>query len=396
VNRNNLTNGVRERLKRLPPPYEAHYGVVPLPPPEDGIPVGEVLARLSAADTALAEIETLAAELKDPYLISRILPRREAVSSSAIEGTNSTLDELLSVEENDDSEKSDAAVQVRDYALALDDFLPRARTECHALFTVQLVRDLHRAVMQRDTDYKDVPGELRKIVVWIGGAGHIANSTYNPTPPDELPACLAETMTYMRCEGVQAMVQSLIVRMAIAHSHFEAVHPFRDGNGRAGRLLLPLMMAAEGRTPVYLSPYIEAHKQAYYDSLKASQQRLEWHELVGFLSDAIVATVNELLTTRDALRRLGAIWRNRRKFRKGSGAERVLDGLPHYPVLTIRRLSKLLDISTPAATTAVEQLIEAGILIERTGYARNRVFVATDALTIIDRPFGQEAVLPEG
>jgi Fic family protein len=395
VNRNNLTNGVRERLKRLPPPYEAHYGVVPLPPPEDGIPVGQVLARLSAADAALAKIETLAAELKDPYLISRILPRREAVSSSSIEDTNSTLDELLSIEENDDSEKSDDAVQVRDYALALDDFLPHARTERHALFTVQFVRDLHRAVMKGDTDYKDVPGELRKIVVWIGGAGHIANSTYNPTPPDDIPACLAET-TYMRCEGMQAMVQSLIVRMSIAHSHFEAVHPFRDGNGRVGRLLLPLMMAAEGLTPVYLSPYIEAHKQAYYNSLKAAQQRLEWQELVGFVSDATVATVNELLATRDALRRLGAIWRNRRKFRKGSGAERALDVLPHYPVLTIRRLSRLLDISTPAATTAVEQLIEAGILVERTGYARNRVFIATDALTIIDRPFGQDAVLPEG
>jgi Fic family protein len=395
VNRNNLANGVRERLKRLPPPYEAHYGVIPLPPPEDGIPVGQVLARLSAADVALAKIETLAAELKDPYLISRILPRREAVSSSSIEGTNSTLDELLSSEENDEREKSDAAVQVRDYALALDDFLPRARMERHALFTVQFVQDLHRAVMKSDTDYKDVPGELRKIVVWIGGAGHIANSIYNPTPPDDIPACLAETMTYMRCEGMQAMVQSLIVRMSVAHSHFEAVHPFRDGNGRVGRLLLPLMMAAEGLTPVYLSPYIEAHKQAYYDSLKAAQQRLEWQELIGFVSDAIVGTVDELLTTRDALRRLGAIWRNRRKFRKDSGAERALDVLPHYPVLTIRRLSRLLDISTPAATTAVEQLIEAGILVERTGYARNRVFMAIDALTVVDRPFGQEAVLPE-
>jgi Fic family protein len=241
-----------------------------------------------------------------------------------------------------------------------------------------------------------VPGELRKIVAWIGGAGHIANSIYNPTPPDHIPACLAETMTYMRCEGLQAMVQSLIVRMSVAHSHFEAVHPFRDGNGRVGRLLLPLMMAAEGLTPIYLSPYIEAHKQAYYDALKAAQQRLEWQEPIGFVSDAIVATVNELLTTRDALRRLGAIWRNRRRFRKDSGAERALDVLPHYPVLTIRRLSRLLGISTPAATTAVEQLIEAGILVERTGYARNRVFTATDALIIINRPFGQEAVVPEG
>jgi Fic family protein len=109
-----------------------------------------------------------------------------------------------------------------------------------------------------------------------------------------------------------------------------------------------------------ISSVAPAISPTYYDSLKAAQQRLEWQELVGFVSDAIVATVNELLATRDALRRLGAIWRNRRKFRKDSGAERALDVLPHYPVLTIRRLSRLLGISTPAATTAVEQLIETG------------------------------------
>jgi hypothetical protein len=102
------------------------------------------------------------------------------------------VDELLSIEENDDAEKGDAAVQVRDYALALDDFLPRARAERHALFTPEFVQDLNRAVMKGDRDYKDALGELRKIVVWIGGAGHIANSTYNPTPPEGIAACLAE------------------------------------------------------------------------------------------------------------------------------------------------------------------------------------------------------------
>jgi Fic family protein len=100
--------------------------------------------------------------------------------------------------------------------------------------------------------------------------GDIAYSTYNPTPPADIAACLEDTMKYMRCESMQAMYQSFIVRVPVAHAHFEAVHPFRDGNGRVGRLLLPLMMAAEGMIPIYLSPYIEAHKTAYYDSLKAA------------------------------------------------------------------------------------------------------------------------------
>lgn len=106
MNCDHLSHAIRERLKRLPSPFDSHYGVVPLPPPEEGIAEGPVLARLKAAEAALVRIETLAAELQDPYLISRILPRREAVSSSSIEGTNSTLDELLSVEESENSRRA--------------------------------------------------------------------------------------------------------------------------------------------------------------------------------------------------------------------------------------------------------------------------------------------------
>jgi Fic family protein len=394
VKRDDLTQAVRERLKRLPLPYQAHYGVVPLPPPENGIPLHAVALRLSAADAALARIDTLAAELKDPYLISRILPRREAISSSSIEGTNSTLDELLSIEETGGGEQNDAAVQVRDYAIALDDYVPRARAEKHKIFTTELVQDLHRTVMAGDTGYKDKPGQFRNIVVWIGGGGNIAYSTYNPAPPDDIAACLEQTMDYMRFEGMQQMTQGLILRMAIAHSHIEAVHPFRDGNGRVGRLLLPLMMAAEDHTPLYLSPYIEKHKDAYDTSLKAAQQRLEWHEPAGFLADAIVGTADELLVTRDALAALSKLWHERRKFRQGSAALRALEILPHYPVLTIKRLADILEVSIPASTQAIELLVEGGMLTERTGYARNRVFVSPEALSIINRPFGETPILP--
>ncbi len=395
MKRDDLTHAVRERLKRLPPPYEAHYGVVPLQPPEESVPLQAIATRLSAAAAVLARIDTIASSLKDPFLISRILPRREAVSSSSIEGTNSTLDELLSVEETGAAEAQDAAVQVRDYALALDEVIPRARAEKHAIFTVDLVKELHKKVMAGDSAYKDTPGELRSRVVWIGGGGHIAYSTYNPAPPEDIAPSLEQTISYMRCDGMQAQTQSLVVRMAIAHSHFEAVHPFRDGNGRVGRLLLPLMMAAEGHTPLYLSPYIETRKNAYYASLKAAQQKLNWEEAVGFLADAIVGSADELLVTRSALTELGQIWRKRRKFREGSAALKSLDQLAHYPVLTIKRLADLLAVSFPAASQAVEQLIEAGILVERTGYERNRVFAAPEALMIINRPFGETPILPE-
>jgi Fic family protein len=333
--------------------------------------------------------------MKDPYIVSRILTRREAVSSSSIEGTQSTLDEILSIEETGGDESEAAARQVRNYALALDDFIPRARRDGYDIFTTDLIKDLHRTVMKDDPDYRDKPGEFRSSVVWIGGNGNIAYSTMNPPPPDDVPACLLQTVDYLRNEGMQSMAQGIVTRMAIAHAHFEAVHPFPDGNGRVGRLLLPLMMAAEKHVPLYLSPYIEANKAAYYGALKDAQQRLEWQPVIGFVADAVSGTVSELMKTREALSELADLWRQRRKFRKGSAAARALDELPHYPVVTAKRLGDLLRISAPQVHQAIGQLEEAGILTERTGYARNRIYAASEALTIINRPFGEVPIVPK-
>ena len=396
MQREALTGPVRQQLRRLPDPYANHYGVVPLPPPEDAVSLPEALPRLREATAALAKIATYAAELKDPFVLSRILTRREAVSSSAIENTNSTLDELLDAEEESEDGHQTvpaATAQVRDYARVLERFLPRAQAEGPRIFDQALVCELHRGVMESDPDYKDKPGQLRTSVVWIGGVG-ISTSTYNPAPPDEIARTLDQSMAYLRCEDMQTTTQHIVTRMAIAHAHFEAVHPFRDGNGRVGRLLLPLMMAADGQPPIYLSPYIDAHKDDYYAALKAAQQRLDWDRIVGFFANAVSGTVSELMATREALRTLTDIWRGREKFRKGSAHLRALDLLPHYPVVTTQRLERLLTVSQPAALRATNRLLELGILQERTGYKRNRIFASREALDIINRPFGETPVLP--
>jgi Fic family protein len=321
--------------------------------------------------------------LRSPYLVSRVLPRREAVASSAVEGTHSTLDELLTAEEADDA-PNDATAQVRDYALALEGHLPEAARRGRAIFTEELVQGLHRAVMAADPHYADRPGEWRSRVVWIGGEGDISRSVFNPPPPAEVARCLADTLAYLRCEGGEDRNQHLVTRMAVAHAHFEAVHPFRDGNGRVGRLLMPLMMAAEAVPPLYLAPYVEAHKPAYMAALKAAQQRLAWHEIVGFFGDAVVATVEDLQAMRRALEALREAWAGRRRFRAGAASLRALDVVPSYPVLTVKRLAALLDVSIPTATAAVDQLVEAGVLTERTGYRRNRVFVAREVLAVLE------------
>ncbi|WP_298961808.1 Fic family protein [uncultured Methylobacterium sp.] len=395
MNRQNLAHTVRGSLVRLPPPYDGHYGVVPAAPPEGHVDLSGVLDRLVEASAAIERVGAIAREMHDPYLISRILVRQEAVSSSAIENTNSTLDELLTaddvLDQPDDQNRIASQVrQVRDYALLLDRLVPQAVEQGDAIFSLDLIRRLHAEVMRGDPDYEDVPGELRQIVVWIGGLGQISRSTWNPPPPDRVRACLDQTIDYLRNEGMQSMTQNLVVRMAIAHTHFEAVHPFRDGNGRVGRLLLPLMMAAGGAIPLYVSPFIDANKAAYYEALKRAQQRLEWYAIIGFIADAIVATADELDLTRAALTRLRGEWLGRRRFRRNAASTRALDLLPHYPILTVRRLAAILGVTFTQATQAVEQLVDVGILTERTGYARNRIFVANEVLAIVNRPFGRD------
>lgn len=147
-------------------------------------------------------------------------------------------------------------------------------------------------------------------------------------------------------------------------------------------------MAADRMVPLYLSPYIEANKQAYMEALKEAQQRLQWHAMVGFMADAVTGTVHELQQIREALNRLVASWKERRRFRKGSAAQRALDLLRDYPVVTVATLHELLDVSSQQANEAVQHLLTAGILHEKTGRKRDRIFVAREALAIVNRPYG--------
>ncbi len=398
MKRAELSPEVQKLLQRLPEPFANHYGVRPSPPPPCTPSILQVTDRHSAALASLVRLSTIVSEMRDPWLVSRVLLRREAVSSSAIEGTNSTLDELLAVEEDEycgGDERRQAAIQVRNYAIGLEKYLPQAKGRGQDVFTLDLVCALHRAVMESDGEYKDAPGALRSRVVWIGGSGNIAYSTYNPAPPEDVEACLQENVDYMRGDGYETILSSVLTRMAIAHAHFEAVHPFRDGNGRVGRLLLPMMMAAEGHSPLYLSPYIEANKSAYYAALKAAQQKHDWPEMTGFIADAVTGTVDELLTTRRALAKLGENWDTRRRFRSGSASLNALPLLLDYPVITIGRLASKLSVTFAQASAAVRQLCEVGILQERTGYRRNRMFAATEVLALVNRPFGVEPIAEE-
>lgn len=396
MQRANLTEVIRKSLVRYPPPHDAHYGVVPPPPPEGIVGIRGADGAHGLAMKAIQKADRIAATLPDHFALSRILVRQEAVNSSAMEGTHSTLDAVLEAEESEQGQDADeATVQVRDYAAALEAALRLVMERGREALSLRLIQDLHRNVMAGDTQYEDTPGETRDRVVWIGGGKNPGNSDFNPPPPDRVMACMEDQIAYLRTDSMQPLQQSIILRLAIAHSHFEAVHPFRDGNGRVGRLLIPLMMAADGHAPLYLAPYVNINKPRYIDGLKAAQQRLDYAPLVNVLSDAIIATVREAEVTTDALNRLLPIWRARRKFRAGSAALRALDLLVGFPVVTARRLSEQLQVTFASANKGIAQLVNARVLREHSGKARGRIFIAPDVLRVYNRTFGDEPILPE-
>lgn len=386
-----LAPELRKQLVRLPAPFDAHFGIIPLPPKEDAVELGAARAVHATALESIGKADGLAKAYPDHFFLSRILVRQEAVASSAIEGTYSTLDHLLEVEEADptDQKRADASArQVGSYAAALERALGDVERNRHDAFSVGLIRDLQREVVKDDPDYKIEPGMLRPPghIVHIGGGPDIARSIYNPTPPENIDQCLNDQISYLRCAGLQKANQSVITRMAISHAHFEAIHPFPNGNGRTGRLLLPLMLAADGHTPLYLAPYIAANRPAYMDALRAAQQRLQFVPLIEVLSRATIHAVDTVEATHGDLFAVFALWSSRRKWRKNSAAKRALDLLTGYPVITPARLAAQLAISVQAGHAAIKQLVKVDILTERTGFKRNRVFVAREVLRIYNRP----------
>ncbi len=388
MRRDQLHQKIIDRLERLPPPFQAHYGVVPLPPPES-IPMYELNAPAASAIEAIGRLDAIVSASPQPFLATRILHRQEALSSSAIEGTQSTLDEILELDATGADSGQAAARQVRSYSLTLERFLALLQRDGRSALTLDLVRSLHRDIMSTDPGYEDPPGEFRQRVVWIGGGRlDIAHSTFNPPPPGRVLDCMNDHLRFLREDGDVVQPLPLPIRMALGHAHFEAIHPFRDGNGRVGRILLPLQMAAEGHAPLFLAPYLEAHRSDYYAALKEAQQRLSLHPLCELFCLAIVAAVKEVEETMRALSALRQRWAVAVSFRQGSSARRALDLLSSWPVLTVARLSELLGVSFQAANDAVERLTQAGILTERTGYQKNRIFAAKDVLHIVNRPFG--------
>lgn len=400
MKRGELSQTIRRRLERFPPPYSNAYGVVP-PAPPDVINLQPLGGVAFEAMSALERLTSETAHMGVALPALRALERREAVESSQIEGTRTEFDELLALEALDEEAGDADARHTRNYVRALDWVLERARQGPSA-FDANLILDLHRRLMEPQpyaARYGQTPGQWRTGVVWIGAAGDISRSSYNPPPPDRLPSCMAEHLDYLTSAPELGRMPPA-ARLAIAHAHFEAIHPFFDGNGRVGRLLLPAMLVAEGYPAVYLGAYLKASQAAYYAKLRAVQCTWSsdaWRDLIGFVCIGISESVKDTLTTAMAVQQLQQLWQARlHGLRRDAAARRAVEQLPERPVVTVRDLQRRLGVSMQAANTAVARLVKYGVLSELpTRRRQGRLFQAHELMRVYNRAFGAQPEMPE-
>ncbi len=343
----------------------------------------EFVHLLSRADAALSELSGLGRLLPNPGLLIAPWIRREAVLSSRIEGTQASLSDVLIDELSAEPSKDTDVGEVRNYVAALEFGIARL---AELPLSLRLVRELHERLMRGVRGDKSTPGEFRRSQNWIGPSHSTpATAPYVPPPVQEMHACLDAWEKFLHERG--AMPD--LVQCALIHEQFEAIHPFLDGNGRVGRLLITLFLVERERLSqplLYLSDYVEAHRQEYYDTLRRVRTHADWNGWLRFFLAGVAETAADAQRQVTHLIELREKYRN--EMRGAARAQQLVDALFTNPYLSVVRARKLLNVTYPTANNAIAQLERAGILQEVTGRKWGRMFVAADVLAAIDRAGG--------
>jgi Fic family protein len=371
----------RQHVVRAERGYQAF--VPPALPPDVQL-TPTLVRRLSAADRAVGELSGLGRSLPNPELVSRALVRREAVLSSRIEGTLTSLSELALFEAERPAKPEGDVREVFNYMTAMDHVLNPDR---RLPLSLPLLREAHQALLQGVRGEYATPGEFRRTQNWIGPPGSVIdNAKYVPPPPERMWECLDAFEKYLHAPG------DLPALLAIAsvHYQFEAIHPFIDGNGRIGRLLVVMLLVEWELLPgplLDLSAYIEPRRDQYYQGLMRVSSEGDWHGWFMFFLEVIEQQARDSSTRALALHALRGELRNRVSTARASGLlPRLVDELFVSPVMSINMAKKTLDVTHRAATANLEKLVDAGILREfKRG--RSRYFVAPDIIRTQDSTY---------
>ena len=356
----------------------------PLPPDPPLEFSGARQRLLERALLACGRLDGVTALLPDPELFLYAYVRREAVLSSQIEGTQSSLSDLLLFELDEaPGVPFDDVVEVSGYVAALEHGMSRLR-EGFPLSN-RLLREVHEKLLARGRGADKQPGEFRRSQNWIGGT-RPGNARFVPPPPQHVEDCMAslERSIHATDDGLPALVKA-----ALAHAQFETIHPFLDGNGRVGRLLIVLMLFDAGvldQPLLYLSYYFKQHRDEYYRLLDTVRTEGDWEAWLDFFLEGVESTAGSAV---DTAHRLLALFRDdaarvQTLGRAAANALRVFDALRDRPLATLNALTERTGASYPTVARAVESLESLSIVREITGRKRERVFAYMRYLAILN------------
>jgi len=336
---------------------------------------------ISRADIALGTLSGLGETLPNPHLLIYPFIRREAVLSSRIEGTQSSLSDLLLFEATQVEKRGDVR-EVQNYVRAMEYGLKRLN---ELPLSLRFIRELHGILMEGVRGGYATPGEFRKSQNWIGSPGAVLNeATYVPPPVPEMQECLNQLEKFLHAETKLPP----LVEAALVHYQFEAIHPFLDGNGRIGRLLVTLLLCQRNvlsKPLLYLSAFFEQHRDEYYDRLTKVSSVGAWREWIEFFLRAVADQSGDAVSRSRRLQELqrGYLQLARKK-RLAPTAAQLVDLVLMKPVISARTVQDYLKITSPGARKAIKVLLDVGILTEITGRKRDRAYAANEVLKALD------------
>ena len=356
---------------------------LPPPLPPELVWTPRLIRALSDADRLIGKLAGEGGRLPNPHLLMRPFLQREAVLSSRIEGTQATLGELLAVEAGAAVERSpDDLREVGNYIAALERgiaLLPELP------ICIRLIRELHSTLMTGVRGHNAAPGEFRTIQNWIGQSGStLATATYIPPPPGEVAPSLAAWETFLHHSELPPLVT-----IALAHYQFEAIHPFLDGNGRIGRLLITLFLIEKKILPtplLYLSAFFEASRAEYYASLRAVSERGAWQDWIEYFLLGVARMSEDALNRATRINDLLASWRTGMAGESTKAPLRIVEMLSANPFFTTNGVAASLKIAFTTAQRAIERLERAKIVRQTSDAKRNKVYCAQALLDILEEP----------
>jgi len=358
-----------------------YWAFVPNPLPPELEWDNTLVSMVSRADLALGTLSGLGETLSNPHLLIYPFIRREAVLSSRIEGTQSSLSDLLLFEATRVEKQRDVR-EVQNYVRAMEYGLKRLE---ELPLSLRLIRELHSILMEGVRGERAIPGEFRQSQNWIGPPGCTLNdATFVPPPVSEMMETLDQLEKFLHAH----VELPPLVELALIHYQFEAIHPFLDGNGRIGRLLITLFLCQQGiltKPLLYLSAFFEHRRQEYYERLLEVSQKGAWREWIEFFLQAVIEQSG------DAVQRARQLLDLQRHYyqtslEKGlpSTAGKLVELIFMKPVLNAKVAQEYLKVTFPAAQKAINALLDEGILTEITGGKRNKVYAAREILKILE------------